>query len=105
MKQLDWWYDPEKDKTGIIFAIGPFVSLMLGFTFWAIPIITAETLLAVPATVGYMTNLLIVILNLIPIQAAGGFVWDGKKILRWNKAVWITLVIAACVLLILDILI
>ncbi len=105
VKQLDWWYDPEKDKTGIIFAIGPFVSLTLGFAFWAIPTITAETLLAVPATVGYITNLLIVILNLIPIQAAGGFVWDGKKILRWNKAVWTTLVIAASVLLILDILI
>ncbi|MEM3407690.1 MAG: GNAT family N-acetyltransferase [Nitrososphaerota archaeon] len=102
VKQLDWRYDPEKDRTGIVFAIGPLVSLALGFIFWAISKLTAKSLIAVPATVGYVTNLLIVILNLIPIQAAGGFVWDGKKILRWNKTAWITLVIATSFLIMLD---
>jgi len=29
--------------------------------------------------VGYATNLMIVFFNLIPIQVAGGFVWDGKN--------------------------
>lgn len=104
VKQLDWWYDPEKDKTGIFFAIGPLVSLALGFTFWAVTSLTTNSLLTVPATVGYATNLMIVILNLIPIQAAGGFVWDGKKILKWNRTVWTTLVIAVSVLIILDVL-
>ncbi|MEM2940043.1 MAG: GNAT family N-acetyltransferase [Thermoproteota archaeon] len=103
VKQLDWRYDPEKDKTGIIFAIGPLVSLLLGFAFWAISSLMANSLLVVPATVGYVTNLLIVILNLIPIQAAGGFVWDGRKIFKWNRTVWIMLIIATSVLIILDI--
>lgn len=102
MKQLDWRYDPEKDKTGVVFAIGPLISLVLCFAFWAISKLTAKSLLAVLATVGYVTNLLIVILNLIPIQAAGGFVWDGKKILRWNKTVWIMLVITTSILIILN---
>ncbi|MCX8183423.1 MAG: GNAT family N-acetyltransferase [Crenarchaeota archaeon] len=104
VKQLDWWYDPEKDKTGIVFAVGPLVSLLLGSAFWTISNLTVNRLLAVPATVGYVTNLMIVILNLIPIQAAGGFVWDGKKILRWSKTLWIMLVIAIFVLIILDLL-
>ncbi|MEM2050069.1 MAG: hypothetical protein QXZ11_02980 [Thermoproteota archaeon] len=56
------------------------------------------------ATVGYATNLIIVILNLIPVQAARGFVWDGKKIFRWSKTVWIMLVIATLILIILDLL-
>ncbi|MGB9717709.1 MAG: hypothetical protein ACPL4E_04635 [Thermoproteota archaeon] len=50
-------------------------------------------------------NLMIVILNLIPIQAAGGFVWDGKKIFKWNRSMWITLVIAIFFLIILDFLV
>jgi len=102
VKKLDWWYNPEKDKTGIIFAIGLLISLMLGFAFWAVSNLTTNSLIAVPATVGYVTNLLIVILNLIPIRAAGGFVWDGKKILKWNRSIWITLVVAVFVLIILD---
>ncbi|MBO3798620.1 MAG: GNAT family N-acetyltransferase [Thermoproteota archaeon] len=104
VKQLDWWYDPKKDKTGIIFAVGPVTSLLLGFAFKGISIIMVNNLLAVVATVGYATNLIIVILNLIPVQSAGGFVWDGKKIFRWSKTVWIMLVIATLILIILDLL-
>jgi Zn-dependent protease/N-acetylglutamate synthase-like GNAT family acetyltransferase len=103
VKQLDWWYDPKKDRTGVIFAIGPLVSLTLAFVFWALQYLANNNLL-VAAGVGYKTNLLIVIFNLIPIQAAGGFVWDGKKILKWNKTIWTTLVITTSALIILDVL-
>jgi len=102
VKQLDWWYEPKRDKTGIIFAVGPFASLALAFAFWTLPTLTTSSLLAASAKVGYMINLLIVIFNLIPIQAAGGFVWDGKKILAWNKTIWVALVIATSALIILD---
>ncbi|UCG79582.1 MAG: GNAT family N-acetyltransferase, partial [Desulfobacterales bacterium] len=88
VQQLDWWYDPKRDKTGIIFAIGPLVSLALAFAFWTLPTLTTSSLLVASGKVGYTINLLIVIFNLIPIQAAGGFVWDGKKILAWNKTIW-----------------
>ncbi len=102
VKQLDWWYEPKRDKTGIIFAIGPLVSLALAFTFWTLPTLATSSLLVASARVGYTINLVIVIFNLIPIQAAGGFVWDGKKILMWNKTAWATLVIATSALIILD---
>ncbi len=101
VKQLDWWYDPEKDRTGIVFAIGPIVSLALAFAFWSLPALTSSNLLAGSARVGYTINLLIVIFNLIPIQAAGGLVWDGKKILAWKKTVWVTLVAATSALILL----
>lgn len=102
IKQLDWWYNPQKDKTGIIFAIGPLSSLALGFTFWAISNFTANSLLATSAKIGYITSLLTVTFNLIPVQAAGGFIWDGKKILTWNKTVWTALATATIALIMLD---
>jgi GNAT superfamily N-acetyltransferase len=104
VKQMDWWYEPKKDGTGIIFAIGPIVSLALAFAFWALPNLTASSLLLMSAKVGYTFNLIIVVFNLIPIQAAGGFVWDGKKIFIWNKTIWATLVIAIFILIVLDVL-
>ena len=102
VKQLDWRYNPKKDKTGIIFALGPLVSLTLAFSFWTVQNLTTSSLLVASAKVGYTINLVIVIFNLIPIQAAGGFVWDGKKILTWNKTIWAALVIATSALIILD---
>jgi len=102
VKQLDWWYALKKDKAGIIFALGPFVSLVLAFAFWTVPSLTTSSLLVASAKVGYTINLLLVIFNLVPIQAAGGFVWDGKKILAWNKTIWAILVIATSALITLD---
>jgi len=102
MKQLDWWYEPKRFKNGIFFVTGPFVSLVLAFTFWTLSTLVASGLLVAPAKVGYTINLIIVIFNLIPIQAAGGFVWDGKKIFTWNKPVWAILVTATFALIILD---
>jgi len=104
VKQLDWWYDPKRDMAGIIFAIGPLVSLAFAFAFWTLLTLTASNLLVASGKVGYTINLFIVIFNLIPIQAAGGFVWDGKKILAWNKTIWATLVITTSALIILDVL-
>ena len=101
VKQLGWWYEPEKERTGILFATGPIVSLALAFAFWSLPALTSSNMLAVAARVGYTMNLLIVIFNLIPIQAAGGFVWDGKKTLAWRKAIWVTLVVATSALILL----
>ncbi len=103
VKQLDWRYDPTKDKTGLIFALGPLVSLTLAFTFWVLSASTNNTLALASARIGYNINIMIVIFNLLPIKAAGGFVWDGKKIFEWNKASWTALVIAAIALITLSI--
>ncbi|MEM3579262.1 MAG: hypothetical protein QXL54_03455, partial [Candidatus Bathyarchaeia archaeon] len=104
IKQLDWWYTPEKDKTGMIFTVGPLSSLIFGFMLWAASNSTTNNLLAVSARIGYATNLLTVIFNLIPIQTAGGFVWDGKKIFKWSRTIWAALVMATIALITLDIL-
>ena len=47
---------------------------------------------------GYTASLYLTIFNLIPIQAAGGFAWDGQKIFAWNRAAWSLLVFAAVAL-------
>jgi len=86
LKQIDWRYEPQKDRTGIVFAASFIVSLVLALAFWALPNLTTNSLMEESTKVGYATNLMIVFFNLIPIQVAGGFVWDGK-ILMWNKIV------------------
>ena len=104
VKQLDWWYEPRKKGTGIFFAVGPFVSLALAFAFWALSFFVTSGLIAASGRVGYTINLVTVIFNLIPVQAAGGLVWDGKKILTWNKAVWLMLFTGTAALVIIDML-
>ncbi|MDH5199326.1 MAG: GNAT family N-acetyltransferase [Candidatus Bathyarchaeota archaeon] len=104
VKQLDWWYEPRKKGMGVFFAVGPSVSLTLAFAFWALSHFATGGLFAASGRVGYTMNLVIVIFNLIPVQAAGGLVWDGKKILTWNKAVWLMLFAGTAALVVLDML-
>jgi len=104
VKRLDWWYEPREKWTGVFFAVGPSVSLTLAFAFWALSHFATGGLLAASGRVGYTMNLVIVIFNLIPVQAAGGLVWDGKKILTWNKAAWLMLFVGTAALVILDML-
>ncbi len=80
IKQTDWNYK-QKERTSIMFAVGPLTSLILVFDFWGLSAFAGEELLISLARTGYIMNLIIAIFNLIPIQAAGGFVWDGEKIL------------------------
>ncbi|MEM1581395.1 MAG: GNAT family N-acetyltransferase [candidate division WOR-3 bacterium] len=99
VKQIDYWYNPREDRTGIIFAMGPLSSLALGLALWIVRVLTYGGLIAESARVGFITSLSFAILNLIPIRAAGGFVWDGKKILLWKKTVWAALVVATITLI------
>ncbi|MEM2239521.1 MAG: GNAT family N-acetyltransferase [Candidatus Bathyarchaeia archaeon] len=103
VRRLDWWYDPKKDRMGVVFALGPISSSILSLTFWVISTLATDNLLIESAKIGYTISLLIAILNIIPIQTAGGFTWDGKKILTWNKVVWILLVLATTALIVLDV--
>jgi len=104
VKQIDWKYKP-KDKTGIMFAVGPAVSLVFALVFWFLYVFSDHELLSSSARVGYILNLMIVIFNLLPIQGAGGFVWDGKKILNWNRNAWLLLFAATLVLIAVDIIV
>jgi len=104
IKQVDWRYDPKRKEIGLIYVAGPIVSFILATFFWAsLPYFNNELLLRI-REMGYVTNLVFVMFNLIPIQAAGGFAWDGRKIYTWNKTVWTFMVIALALLTLSDIL-
>ena len=103
VKQLDWRYDPRKSGMGAFFAIGPFVSFVMASVFWVLSS-TTRGFLATSGRIGFLTNLMNVFFNLIPLQSAGGLVWDGKKILTWSKAVWMILFTGTTSLIIIDIL-
>ena len=104
IKKIDWNYRTE-DKIRIMFAIGPLVSLFFALVFWVLSIIASEGILISSARAGYILNLMIAIFNLLPVQAAGGFVWDGKKILNWNRSVWLLLCAMTAALITIDVII
>jgi len=104
VKQVDWRYDPKQRIMGLIYAAGPITSLILATFFWiSLPYFNNE-LLRIAGRIGYVSNYVLVIFNLIPIQASGGFAWDGRRIYTWNKAVWASLAIAITVLVLVDML-
>jgi Zn-dependent protease len=67
--------------------------------------LAVDGLLFLSARAGYILNLIIAVFNLVPLQAAGGFVWDGKRIFNWNRIGWLLLCAAVGVLVILDIMV
>ena len=102
IKQVDWRYDPTQRGTGVIYAAGPTASFVLAALSWASLPYFSNELLVMIGKMGYVTNYVLVLFNLIPIQAAGGFAWDGRKIYTWNKTVWTLLVIALALLILAD---
>ena len=101
VRRLDYWYSA-KEKTAAMFAVGPSASLALAVIFRALSLCATDGLLASIGEVACTMNLLNAVFNLVPIQAAGGFVWDGRKILSWNKAVWFVLLLVAAILVAFD---
>jgi len=105
IKQVDWRYDAKRNETGWIFMAGPTFSLALAISLWVVMTFANNELLVATGRVGYFTNLIFVILNLLPIQAAGGpAAWDGRKIFTWNKTVWSLLTIGVASLIVIDVL-
>lgn len=76
-----------KKRNGMISAAGPGTNFALAILFLAgmiyIPILTLIPLL----TFGYYVNTWIGLFNMLPV-----WLFDGKKILRWNKAVYYSMV-------------
>ncbi len=103
VRRSDYWYDARDRKTGAMFVVGPLASLALAVLFRTLSLRASEGLLHSLGEVGYTLNLLNAVFNLVPIQAAGGFVWDGRKILSWNKAVWFMLLLVAAALVVTDV--
>jgi len=102
IKQVDWQYGSKRRETGLIYVAGPTISLVLATLFWALLAWGSNGLLMTIWRVGYVINLSFVIFNLIPIQAAGGFAWDGGKIFTWNKIAWSLLMMGLALLILSD---
>jgi len=102
IKQAGWRYDSKPREMGLIYGGGPTISSVLAALFWALSTLGGNELLVAMGRVGYVTNLVFVILNLIPIQAAGGFAWDGRKVFTWNKIVWSLLTLGLALLILID---
>ena len=75
----------DKKKNGIISLAGPVVNIVLAIIFFMlIPV------LGVIASYGYFINVWLALFNMIPF-----FNFDGAKIWKWNKVIWIVFVIIA----------
>jgi len=79
-------------KNGIISAAGPISSLILAILFLPLAFL-GSGFLGMIGLYGYFINAWIGLFNLIPLWN-----FDGKKILDWNRIVYIILVIVALVL-------
>ena len=91
IRQKDWAYNKDVKKMGLIYMIGPVVSLVLAFCFLGLAHWTNTEWLVALGTVGLRANFVLVLVNLIPIFPFTCF--DGRKIFLWNKLVWSLLVI------------
>ena len=105
MQPADWRYDAKRKETGYTYVAGPTISLAHAIAFWFVMSFASNELLVATARLGYTTNLIFVILNLLPIEVAGGLsAWDGRKIYTWSKIIWSLLATGAALLIVADIL-
>ena len=73
-------------QLGVIALAGPMVNFILGFLF--IPLLWAGGLLLAIGQMGVEINFLLAVFNMIPMG-----MFDGAKVLAWNKYVWATFTI------------
>ncbi|HLD06389.1 MAG TPA: peptidase M50 [Candidatus Nanoarchaeia archaeon] len=69
-------------KVGKISVAGPIVNIILAILFWSVP--------GIFGAYGFQINAWLALFNMIPFG-----MFDGAKVLRWNKAVYAAVVLAA----------
>jgi Zn-dependent protease len=83
-----------KRRNGIISASGPGTNLGLAIVFLILNVYISNPTASTIFSFGYLINTWIGLFNLIP-----AWLFDGKKIYNWNKAVYFTMVAVALGLL------
>lgn len=87
-----------REQNGRISAAGPLTNLLLCIPFalmllvsgWLAPIGAGGNLLSLIGMVGLQVNAMIAAFNMLPVS-----VLDGRKVLAWNPAVFVVLIVAA----------
>jgi Zn-dependent protease len=85
-----------REQNGKISAAGPLVNLLLCIPFAALLIYggggmsLTGNIATMVGMIGFQVNAMIAAFNLLPVS-----VLDGKKVLAWNKAVFVIMIIAA----------
>ena len=86
-----------KPKNGKISAAGPVVNLILALIFLALTFINLPNLFKTIAYYGFIINSWLALFNMIPF-----WLFDGYKILKWNKIVYASIVSFAFMLMLLQ---
>ena len=81
------------DHYGKVSVAGPATNIAMGLLCFITGILTSSSLVYNLAYVGMSINASLALFNLIPIG-----IFDGAKIIKWNKMVWLAAVIAAGIL-------
>jgi len=82
-----------REQNGKISAAGPAVNLVLCGVFAILALVAGMIslpMLALVGTVGLQVNAMIAAFNMLPVS-----VLDGRKVLAWNPAVFVVLIVAA----------
>ncbi|HIH23907.1 TPA: metalloprotease [Candidatus Woesearchaeota archaeon] len=88
--------DVTRKESGIISAAGPIANIIIASAFLAGVLLTPnESLLHAVSIYGLLINAMLGAFNMIPF---GDF--DGVKILRWSKAAYTTITVAAAILVV-----
>ncbi len=86
------------DDYGRISIAGPLSNIAMGTLFLALRLTTGSTTIASLATIGTNINASLSLFNLIPFG-----IFDGAKVVQWDKGVWVAAVLASLALYLLSI--
>ena len=84
-------------RNGKISAAGAIANLIVATGFLSLALIPVTGTLLLIAKYGFMINTWLALFNMIPFA-----MFDGKKVLRWSKPVYFTMVVVAVVFLLLQ---
>ena len=82
---------------GKVAAAGPASNIGMGLLFFAANILVGDTYWGGLAAVGMQINAQLALFNLIPLG-----MFDGKKIIKWSKSVWVASIVAAGIIYLLS---
>ena len=81
------------DHYGLVSVAGPATNIGMGIIYFMVALMTGNPTLNLLALIGIRINASLALFNLIPIG-----IFDGAKIMKWNRLVWGATVVAAGIL-------